>query len=57
MFTTWLGGGGCHVMDAVMNIVKDIIQTFAPKVDTKGLMCRTVGQPKLLKTSCLAPFF
>ena len=44
-------------MDVVTSITKDVIQTFAPKVDTKGLMYRTVGQPKLLKTSHLVPLF
>lgn len=44
-------------MDVVMSIVKDVLQTFAPSVGTKGLTYRTVGQAKLLKTSRLVPSF
>lgn len=51
------GWWGCHIMDVVTSIIKDIIQTFAPKGHTKGLMYRTVGQPKLLSTSRLVPLF
>lgn len=29
---------GCHITDVDMSIIKDVIQTSAPKVDTRGLM-------------------